>query len=95
MCGRIDRFVTNFFHSLDHVIVKCGIIISYDIKDQNLHYRRPSLFADFLSANSIIPISKFVKKIQFLSQKSSFYRQIPENDGTYLPQITRETCIYF
>jgi len=35
-------------------------------------YRRPSLFEDFLSANSIIHIEKNAQKWQFFSQKMTF-----------------------
>ncbi len=59
-------------------------------------YRRPSLFADFLSVNSLISFEKWPKmtlfqsKMDFLSANSRFAVQ---NDRTYLPLITRETCI--
>ena len=55
------------------------------------NYRRPSLFADSLSANLLIHISKLVKngKYGLLSMNSRF---VVQNDGMYLPWIMRETC---
>ena len=60
-------------------------------------YRRPLLFADFLSANSLIYISKLIKNDNFLVKNGLFYLQIQDfpvqNDEMYLLRITRETCI--
>ncbi len=61
-----------------------------------LQYRRLSLFAYFLFANSLIHIGKNDPKLQFSSQKRPFYLRLAvQNDGTYLPRITRETCTLF
>jgi hypothetical protein len=71
------------------------VIFQFDIR---YRYRRPSLIADFLYANSLIHIGKMVQltifqsKMDFLSGNSRF---VVQNDGTYLLIITRETCISF
>ena len=59
---------------------------------KRLQYRRPSLFADFLSANSLIHIGKIGRKCLFSILFLVFEVQ---NEGTYLPHITRETFTFF
>ncbi len=57
------------------------------------NYRRPSLFADFFAYShekKMVKRDNFQSKLDFLSTNSRFAVQ---NDGTYKPRITRETCI--
>ena len=62
-------------------------------------YRWPSLFADFLTVKSLIHISKLVRIDNVLVKKWIFYLRnsgfTVQNDGTYVPRITRETCTCF
>ena len=60
-----------------------------------LQYRWHLLFAALFCANSLIHISKLSRNDNFLVK--TFYlwiqdSQSVQNDGTYLSQITRETC---
>ncbi len=52
--------------------------------------RWPSLFADFLSANSLIHIDKNGPKWQFHSQKWPFYLQIQGSWSKMMERIYRE-----
>ncbi len=62
-----------------------------------MNYRQPSLFADFYLRIRLFTFEKWPKmtilksKMDFCSANSRFEVQ---NDGTYLPRITRETCTF-
>ncbi len=66
-----------------------------EIVNKPFQYKRPLLITDFLFVNLPIHMEKLVKndnfqsKMDFLSANSRFAVQ---NDGTYLPQITSESC---
>ena len=58
-------------------------------------HRRPLLFAEFLSTNSLIHLLKLIKNDNFLVINGLFSvnsRFADQNDETYLPQIMMETC---
>jgi len=67
-----------------------NIINFFAGEDQKLKYRQPSLFADFLSANSLIHIDKIGQKWQFWSQKWTFHLQIQDSRSKMMERIYRE-----
>jgi hypothetical protein len=61
------------------------IAAHYLLKNEAEKYSQPSIFADFLSANSLIHMKND-------NSQSVNSRIMVQNSGTYLPRITRGNC---
>ena len=58
--------------------------------DSSFNWRRPLLFADFLSANLLIHISKLVQNDNYLVKKWTFYLRIQDSWSKMTKRIYRE-----
>jgi len=88
-------FTNKFLHIfiINHYTIVSKNQIEAQIDWQKKLYKRPSLFADFLSANSLIDIDRIGQERQFSSQKWTFYFQIQNlRSKMYLQRVARETC---
>jgi hypothetical protein len=83
----LERPTGNIFEYVKCYVCKRACIL--------VQYRWTSSSAVFLSPNSLIHISKIGSNCQIHSQNVSFYLRIQyvHDRGTYLPRITRPTCI--